>query len=87
MQVEKHLKPDLINRLSEIVIFDDLSPDELREIVRIQMKNVIATVANKGVSLHATDDAIDVIWSESYDPVSVAYFHSHHTLKIQYPVF
>ena len=51
MQVEKCFSPELIGRLSEIIIFEPLTHDELREIVRIQMKNVIATVAEKGVSL------------------------------------
>ncbi|CAM0952808.1 unnamed protein product [Alopecurus aequalis] len=68
-QVEKRFKPELVNRVSEVVIFGPLSNDELREIVKIQMKNVVATVANKGVSLFATDAALDVIWSESHDHV------------------
>jgi ATP-dependent Clp protease ATP-binding subunit ClpA len=80
MQVEKRFKSELINRLSEIVIFEPLSHNELREIVKIQMKNVVATVAKKGVSLFATDAALDVIWSESYDLVSIAFFSrpAHH---------
>ena len=69
MQVEKCFSPELIGRLSEIIIFEPLTHDELREIVRIQMKNVIATVAEKGVSLFVSDAALDVIWSKSYDMV------------------
>lgn len=72
LQVQKRLKPELIDRLSEVVIFEPLSHDELKEIVKIQMKDVIATVANKGVSLFITDAALDVIWSESYHLVNGA---------------
>ncbi|KAF7056834.1 hypothetical protein CFC21_064210 [Triticum aestivum] len=68
-QVEKRLKPDFINKLSEIVIFEALSHDELREIVKIQMKSVVAMAAKKGISLFATDAALDIIWSESHDTV------------------
>ena len=71
MQVKKRFKPELINRLSQVVIFEPLSHGDLREIVKIQMKNVAATAANKGVSVVATDAALDVIWSESHDPVSI----------------
>ncbi|KAE8802439.1 hypothetical protein D1007_21995 [Hordeum vulgare] len=71
-QVQKHFKPELIDRLSEVVIFEPLSHGELKEIVKIQMKDAIATVANKGVSLFITDAALDVIWSESYHLVSGA---------------
>ncbi|KAF7046139.1 hypothetical protein CFC21_055190 [Triticum aestivum] len=68
-KVEKRFKPEFINKLSETVIFEPLSHDELREIVKIQMKSVVAMAANKGISLFASDAALDVIWSESHDTV------------------
>jgi ATP-dependent Clp protease ATP-binding subunit ClpA len=71
VQVLKHFKPELLNRLSAIVVFEPLSRDRLKEIVAIQMKNVVARVAAKGISLCASDAAVDVILSESYNPVSL----------------
>ncbi|XP_037419320.1 chaperone protein ClpB1-like [Triticum dicoccoides] len=71
-QVKKRFKPELINRLNKVVIFEPLSHDELRKIVKIQINNVILTVASKGVAVHATDAALDVILSESHDPVDGA---------------
>uniref|UniRef100_A0ACD5TGI4 Uncharacterized protein n=2 Tax=Avena sativa TaxID=4498 RepID=A0ACD5TGI4_AVESA len=68
-QVKKHFKPELLNRLSAIVVFEQLSRDQLKEIVAIQMKSVIARVASKGMSLCASDSALDVILSESYNPM------------------
>ncbi|CAM0877484.1 unnamed protein product [Alopecurus aequalis] len=68
-QLRKHFKPELLNRLSEIVMFEPLSLDKLKEIVKIQMKGAIARVANKGISLHASDAALNVILSESYEPM------------------
>lgn len=73
-QVQKCFKPELLNRLSEVVIFEPLSHDKLKEVVKIQMKIIIANVANKGISLVASDDALDVILSESYNPVSKVRF-------------
>ncbi|KAM0895274.1 hypothetical protein ACQ4PT_023930 [Festuca glaucescens] len=67
--VRRRFAPELLNRLSEIVIFEPLSDDKLKEIVKIQMKAVVATVANKGIFLHASDAALDVIFSESYEPM------------------
>ncbi|XP_047050785.1 chaperone protein ClpB1-like [Lolium rigidum] len=69
IKVEECFKHELINKLSEIVMFEPLSHDELREIVRIQMKGVIATVADKGVSLFASDAALDIICSKSHNDV------------------
>ncbi|KAM0928127.1 hypothetical protein ACQ4PT_002286 [Festuca glaucescens] len=68
-EVREHFAPELLNRLSEIVIFDPLSHDILKEVVKIQVKGVVARVANKGISLHASDSALDIILSESYDPM------------------
>ncbi|KAM0850839.1 hypothetical protein ACQ4PT_052800 [Festuca glaucescens] len=68
-QVQKHFKPEFLNRLSEIIIFEPLSRDKLKEITKIQMKNVIAKVANKGISLSVSDDALDTILSVSYNPM------------------
>jgi ATP-dependent Clp protease ATP-binding subunit ClpA len=79
MQVEECFKHELINKLTEIVMFEPLSHDELREIVRIQMKGVIATVADKGVSLFASDAALDVICSKSHNDVSTRYLNKPNT--------
>ncbi|KAM3294506.1 hypothetical protein ACQJBY_037423 [Aegilops geniculata] len=67
-QVCKHFKPELLNRLSEIVIFEPLSHDKLKEIMKIQMKIIMARVATKGISLSVSDAALDTILSESYSP-------------------
>uniref|UniRef100_J3LDK2 Clp ATPase C-terminal domain-containing protein n=2 Tax=Oryza brachyantha TaxID=4533 RepID=J3LDK2_ORYBR len=68
-QVQKFFKPELLNRLNEIVIFEPLSHDKLKEVVKIQMKSVVDSVTAKGVSLLASDDALDLILSESYNPM------------------
>ncbi|CAN6244583.1 unnamed protein product [Urochloa humidicola] len=67
--VQQHFKPEFINRLSEIVIFEPLSHDKLKEVVKIQMKGIIAATADNGISLSTSDDALDVILSESYNPM------------------
>ncbi|CAN6251810.1 unnamed protein product [Urochloa humidicola] len=68
-KVQQHFKPEFLNRLSEIVIFEPLSHDKLKEVVKIQMKGIIAATADKGISLSTSDDALDVILSESYNPM------------------
>ncbi|XBH75103.1 hypothetical protein VPH35_101919 [Triticum aestivum] len=66
-QVRKYFKPELLNRLSEIVIFEPLSHHQLKEIVNIQMKEIIVRV-----DVILKDAALDVILSESYNPGSIA---------------
>ncbi|XBI76454.1 hypothetical protein VPH35_069690 [Triticum aestivum] len=71
-EVEKRFKPDLRNKLSEIVIFEPLSHYELREILKIQMKSIVGMMAKKRISLSVADAALEVILSESHDTVNGA---------------
>lgn len=70
MQVRRHFRPELLNRLDEIVIFDPLSHEQLTKVARLQMKDVALRLAERGVALAVTDVALDIVLSESYDPVS-----------------
>lgn len=68
-EVKRHFKPELLNRLDEIVVFDPLSHDQLRKVARFQLKDVASRLAEMGVALGVSESALDVILSESYDPV------------------
>ncbi|XP_048566801.1 chaperone protein ClpB1-like [Triticum urartu] len=67
-QVQKCFKPEFLNRLSEIVVFEQLSHHHLKEIVNIQLKSALAKIAGKGISVVINDAVLDVILSESHDP-------------------
>lgn len=69
-QVRKHFKPRLLNRLDEIVIFDPLTHEQLRQVARLQLKDIAIRLAERGIALAVTEAALDVILAESYDPVS-----------------
>lgn len=75
-QVRRHFRPELLNRLDEIVVFDPLSHDQLRKVGRLQMKDVASRLADRGVALAVTDAALDFVLAESYDPVSTLDNHS-----------
>ncbi|KAL6541910.1 Chaperone protein ClpB1 [Orobanche gracilis] len=68
-EVRKHFKPELLNRLDEIVVFDPLSHDQLRKVCRLQLKDIASRLAERGIALGVTETALDVILAESYDPV------------------
>lgn len=71
LQVKRHFKPELLNRLDEIVVFDPLSHDQLRKVARLQLKDVASRLAERGIALGVSEAALDVILEESYDPVSI----------------
>jgi ATP-dependent Clp protease ATP-binding subunit ClpB len=65
---ELTFKPEFINRLDDIVEFDPLSREQLREIVDLQVTRLIARVADRGVEVTLTDAARDLLGDIGYDP-------------------
>ncbi|XP_039787203.1 chaperone protein ClpB1-like [Panicum virgatum] len=68
-QAEKHFKPEFLNRLSEIVIFEPLSQDKLRVVAIVQMQGIIARLAEKGINIIASEAVLDIVLSESHNPL------------------
>ncbi|KAJ0960012.1 hypothetical protein J5N97_000223 [Dioscorea zingiberensis] len=63
-----HFSPEFLNRLDEIVIFDPLSYEQVKKVARLQMKDVIVRLSERGVALELTDAALNYIMDKSYDP-------------------
>ncbi|XP_058194790.1 chaperone protein ClpB1-like [Rhododendron vialii] len=68
-EVSKHFKPEFRNRLDEIMIFDPLTDEQLREVARLQLKDIEIRLKKRGIDLAVTEAALDVILAESYDQV------------------
>ncbi|KAG5522733.1 hypothetical protein RHGRI_034773 [Rhododendron griersonianum] len=68
-EVSKHFKPELRNRLDEIMIFDPLTEEQVRQVARLQLKDIEKRLAERGTALAETEAALDVILRESYDRV------------------
>ena len=66
--VDANFKPEFINRLDDIVEFDSLSREQLREIVDVQVARLIVRVAERGVDVELTDAARDLLGELGYDP-------------------
>ncbi len=66
--VRKHLLPEFINRLDDIVIFAPLTKVQLREIVRISLESVGKRLASQDIEISVKDEAADWIAEKSYDP-------------------
>lgn len=73
--MRKQFKPELLNRLDEIVVFDPLSHEQLRQVCRHQLKDVASRLAERGIALGVTEAALDVILAQSYDPVSITIWY------------
>jgi ATP-dependent Clp protease ATP-binding subunit ClpB len=67
--VEANFKPEFINRLDDIVEFESLSREQLRQIVDLQVARLIGRVAERGVTVELTDAGRDLLGDLGYDPV------------------
>lgn len=61
-------RPEFINRLDEIIIFDILSPEVIRNIVDIKIKIIKERLLEKGINLQVNDEALSYLAKEGYDP-------------------
>ncbi|MDD5815395.1 MAG: ATP-dependent chaperone ClpB [Bacteroidales bacterium] len=63
------IRPELLNRIDEVVTFTPLSQDRIREIVSLQFASVQRMLAQNGVSIRLTPAAIDWLASVGFDPM------------------
>ena len=61
-------KPEFLNRLDDIIVFDPLSLDEIGQIVDLQVAQVAARLASRRIALDVTPGARDILAVEGYDP-------------------
>jgi ATP-dependent Clp protease ATP-binding subunit ClpB len=62
------IRPEFLNRIDEIIMFTPLSRDEIGEIVKLQFKHVQQSLAEMGVTIEASDEALDWLAQLGYDP-------------------
>lgn len=67
--VRKQFRPEFINRIDEIVFFNQLGKDVMADIVKIQIKILEKRLADRQISLHITDKAINWLGENGYDAV------------------
>jgi ATP-dependent Clp protease ATP-binding subunit ClpB len=68
-EAEQHFRPEFINRLDDIVEFDTLDRSQIGEIVALQTRRVIDRVAARGIAVHLTPEARELLGDLGYDPV------------------
>jgi ATP-dependent Clp protease ATP-binding subunit ClpB len=61
-------RPEFLNRVDDIIVFARLDRVQLREIVQIQLEQLRNRLATRGLFLHVSDAAVDLLADEGYDP-------------------
>ncbi|WP_337843875.1 ATP-dependent chaperone ClpB [Thermus sp.] len=68
-ELQRHFRPEFLNRLDEIVLFRPLSKAQIRQIVEIQLSNLRVRLQERRISLVLTEAAKDFLAERGYDPV------------------
>jgi ATP-dependent Clp protease ATP-binding subunit ClpB len=71
-QVQKELKikfkPEFLNRIDEIIIFNNLDKDNIKGIIKIQVNDLLNKFKEKGIKLNLTDRALNYLTEKGFDP-------------------
>ena len=65
--IKKTLRPEIINRLSKVVVFHSLNKEQQRDIVRLMGKKLDARLLEQGIVAKCSDAALDFITDKGYD--------------------
>ena len=66
--LKRTFRPEFINRLDAVIVFRSLNKEDIREIVQLELNKVNVRLEENEISLRATEDAIDTIADQGYNP-------------------
>ena len=66
--LKKTIRPEFLNRIDEVIMFEPLNREDMVDIVNIQLKDIARRLAEQHITLSATEEAIDWLAQLGYDP-------------------
>jgi ATP-dependent Clp protease ATP-binding subunit ClpB len=66
--LKQGIRPEFLNRIDEVIMFEPLNRDHVRSIVELQMQQIIRQLAEMGIPFSATEVALDWLSQLGYDP-------------------
>ena len=66
-EVERHFRPEFLNRVDELVVFNQLSKDDMAKIVKIELAKVEERLTAKNLTLDVTQPVLDFLIEKSFD--------------------
>ncbi len=67
-ELKQYFRPEFLNRLDEIIVFRQLTKDEVKEIAEILLKDIFKRLTQQGIDLKVTDKFKDRLIEEGYNP-------------------
>src|SRR6187399_1303144 len=69
MVLRNHFKPEFLNRIDDIVVFKQLTRDQIAAIIDVQLEKLRKTLEERGIAIELDETARDLLVKEGYDPV------------------
>jgi ATP-dependent Clp protease ATP-binding subunit ClpB len=66
--LKQSVRPEFLNRIDDVVMFTPLSKDDIKEIVGLQINNLKRMLMKQGITIDATDEAINYLAKVGFDP-------------------
>jgi len=66
--VRETFRPEFLNRIDDVIVFDRLTREDLRRIVEIQLESLSDRLASRRIHMTVTDDALDLLAERGFDP-------------------
>ena len=66
--LKKTIRPEFLNRIDEIIMFQPLDKDQIKQIVRLQINGIQKMLADNGVTLQMTEEAVEFLATAGFDP-------------------
>ncbi len=65
--LKRSVRPEFLNRIDEIIMFEPLSKENIREILKLQIKQISDMLSDRGITLSFTEKAMEYLGSKGYD--------------------
>jgi ATP-dependent Clp protease ATP-binding subunit ClpC len=67
-EVEKHFRPEFLNRIDDVIVFRSLTREDLNQIIHIEMRGIEGRMAERNITLELTPEAKDYLIEKGYNP-------------------
>jgi ATP-dependent Clp protease ATP-binding subunit ClpC len=67
-EVERHFRPEFLNRLDDVIVFQPLDRNDLKEIVDLELEYIRERLSDRGIELELTDEAKEFLIDVEYNP-------------------
>ena len=68
LEIEKHFRPEFLNRLDDVIVFRSLTREDLSTIIEYEFSHVRQRAAERGIELRLSDEAREYLITKGYSP-------------------